>query len=223
MIWSGGIEGIDVSRHQKGLDFAAIPDSYRFVIAKATEGTDYLDPEFYRFAEQTRDRGLVFGAYHFARPSSNGGGIDDARSEALCFAQAINCAGGVDLPPWIDFEEYSPNGPDENRTWIREFVRVIEEETGWSPGIYTGRNVWKYEVGNSTEFDHLPIWLVAYSKNKSVPKFLGRTPELWQWSGGSRFAYGSKIGGRTVDLNRFTGSDFSDLTEKRIRRPWSRS
>ena len=221
------IEGIDVSRHQKGLNWGAVVEAgHRFAIVKATEGVDYLDPLFYEHVERAREAGLVVGAYHFARPSSRKGPVsvetasEDARAEAECFVHAIRCA-DVELQPWLDFEEYSDNGPRENAVWIRTFVSVIEDSLDVSPGIYTGRNIWRYELGNTGEFDHLPLWLAAYSKRKRVPDARGRVPDLWQWSGGGSFAYGPKIDGRVVDLNRYTGSDFEDFCKPRMRRPWS--
>ena len=126
------------------------------------------------------------------------------------------------MVPWIDFEEYSPNGPRENRTWIRTFVRVLEDEIGVTPGIYTGRNIWRFEVGNSDEFSHLPLWLVHYTNRVTVPRKLDRVPDLWQWSGGRNLRHGPKVADRVVDLNRYTGPRFADLLDLRIRKPWSK-
>ena len=38
------MNGIDISRYQKGINLAAVPCD--FVIIKATQGTSYVSPEF---------------------------------------------------------------------------------------------------------------------------------------------------------------------------------
>lgn len=218
------IQGIDVSHWQDGIDFDQVErEGYIFAIAKATDGTGDPDPGFGRHLQAIRDAGLVAGAYHFARPSSVGTPAD-AEAEAMEFARRITEAGGlgpVSLPPAIDFEEYSDNGPAENGPWLSAFVHVVELELGTSPMIYTGRNVWRYEAGHSDAFDHLPLWLVRYDRGTPSLELEGfGQADLWQWSGGGRFAYGPKVAGRVVDINRFVGPDWTDLTTPRIRPPW---
>jgi lysozyme len=214
------IQGIDVSHWNGTIDFDKVKEAgFDFAIAKASDGVRSPDKMFRSNLERIKAAGLIPGAYHFARPSSIGT-PKDAVEEALDFVGRIKSAGGlgsIHLPPAIDFEEYSPNGPTENETWIGAFVRTVEAELGCSPMIYTGRNVWKFELGNSDDFAHLPVWLVKYSKRRTVPKFLGRTPDLWQWSGGGDFAFGPKVNGRILDLNRYTGSNWTDLITPRIR------
>jgi len=229
------IEGIDIAHHQGAIDIHRVArEGYAFVISKASEGVGYVDPRFDRHTRATMDAGLVPGAYHFARPDSIGDAAD-GEAEARAFAAAIKSVGLLGrtmLPPAIDFEKYSSNGPIETVIWIRAFVRILELELGVSPMIYTGRNVWKFEAGNTDEFAHLPLWLVRYSSKgldpaEPPPELLGfGRPVLWQWSGSyskdpkRNFAHGPKVAGVRCDLNRFTGDDWLDLVTPRIRPPW---
>ena len=223
------IEGIDIAHHQGSIDIQRVArEGYAFVISKASEGVGYVDPLFDRHVRETKDAGLVPGAYHFARPDSIGD-EKDGEDEARHFAATIRSVGGLgsmSLPPAIDFEKYSKNGPFETVLWIRAFVRVIEAELGTSPMIYTGRNIWKFEAGNSDEFDRLPLWLVRYTAaganpTATPPEILGfGKPELWQWSGGKSFAHGPRVAGVRCDINRYTGNDWLDLVIPRIRPPW---
>lgn len=223
------IEGIDIARHQGAIDIRRVArEGYAFVISKASEGVGYVDPLFDRHVRATLDAGLIAGAYHFARPDSVGT-PRDGEDEARAFASAIKAAGGLGslhLPPALDFEKYSPNGPPETVAWVGAFVRVLELELGTSPMIYTGRNVWRFETGNSDAFDHLPLWLVRYSSRgvdptEPAPELEGfGRPVLWQWSGGKKFAHGPRVAGVRCDLNRFVGDDWSDLITPQIRIPW---
>lgn len=58
----------DISSHQvdlsKGLDLKLEPKTVA-VIAKATEGTTYYDPQYWNFKKQAEAQGSVFMAYHF--------------------------------------------------------------------------------------------------------------------------------------------------------------
>lgn len=160
------------------------------------------------------------GAYHFARPDT-GGGAQDGEREAQYFSKILKRSGGVELgcfPPVVDFEKYSAFGPKENIPWMRSFVHVIETELGRKPMIYTGRNIWKYEMGNTDEFIDCPLWQVDYTGKRNAPK---KTPwfswTLWQYSGGRSkhfdYRYWMKEKGKMpgiqagfCDVNRFNGT-----------------
>lgn len=55
----------DVAHYQAGLDLAGYPAA----IAKATQGTAYVDPEYARFRQQAIQLRLVFAAYHWVDTS----------------------------------------------------------------------------------------------------------------------------------------------------------
>ena len=63
------LPGIDVSHHQNAIDWTQVAASgVRFAIAKASEGTGYIDPLYSTNRAEAMAAGIVFGAYHFARP-----------------------------------------------------------------------------------------------------------------------------------------------------------
>lgn len=223
---SYSISGIDVSKHQGSVDFKQVRDSgQRFAIVKATEGRSYTDPRFLENWQKLLELDGTFyrGAYHFARPDSVGGAAD-GKAEALDFCSALKAGGGYltgCLPPALDFEKYSDFDGKDNVPWVDAFVKTVEDELGRSPMIYTGKNIWRYEVSNSDAFKHIPLWLVAYSRSgidgEGYPSSaMGSLPwdsfALWQWSGGGNYAYGPKVPGinggtRTVDLNWWHGTE----------------
>ena len=70
-------KGIDVSHYNGAIDWTQVATaSYRFVYAKATEGSTLIDPTYSINRTGGKSFGLRVGAYHFARPS---GATDPAR------------------------------------------------------------------------------------------------------------------------------------------------
>lgn len=221
------IKGIDVSKHQGSyVDFERVYDQgFKFSIVKATEGTDFQDKLFFSNWEKLLklDGEMYRGAYHFARPDSVGGASDGA-AEAKDFAAALKAAGGYSkgcLPPTLDFEKYSESDASDNVPWIEAFVKTIEDELGRTPMIYTGANIWKYEVGNSDAFTDLPLWLVYYTSADRPSKPMNSLPwedfTFWQFSGGGDYAHHPPVEGigkdgaaMVIDVNYFNGTD-SDL------------
>jgi GH25 family lysozyme M1 (1,4-beta-N-acetylmuramidase) len=206
--------GLDVSKHQGTVDFAAARagNDMRFAIVKATEGKDYEDP---RFRDNWRkllqldpaaagEAGMVRGVYHFARPDLR---PDQGRSagelEARWLVTVLGEVGGFGpgcFPPALDWEKYPGSPSATNREWIAGFVNVIQGELGVLPMIYTGANVWYYTTGDTDAFNACPLWQVNYSPKGSqpdaeprlMPRVEGREPwpwSLWQWSGGGDFRY----------------------------------
>jgi GH25 family lysozyme M1 (1,4-beta-N-acetylmuramidase) len=212
------IQGIDISKHQGNVDFSAVAASgMRFAIVKCTEGENYVDPKFRENWAKLLDLGsstILRGAYHFARPSSTGGS-GDGEAEAMDFCAELKTVGGYEdgcLPPALDFEEYSESDAHDNIPWIESFVRVVEAELGRSPMIYTGSNVWRYEVGNTDKFVSLPLWQVYYSRTAQQPPSMPwPTWTFWQWSGGGSYAYYGPVpgipGSGVCDVNRFNGTE----------------
>lgn len=60
------IQGIDISHHQKEIDWDRLKVSeIQFIFIKATEGGDFKDKRFQLNWRDARDRGFAVGAYHF--------------------------------------------------------------------------------------------------------------------------------------------------------------
>jgi lysozyme len=212
------IQGIDVSKWQGDVNFAEVAAAgFRFAIVKCGEGTNSFDE---RFVENWNklvalDGDIYRGAYHFARPDTQGGDEADARREATSFCNKlieVGHYGSNCLPPAIDFEKYSDNGPDETQRYLETYVKVIEDMLGRSPMVYTGANVWRYEAGNRDYLSHLPLWQVAYTTASAPQKITGWDKwTIWQWSAGGTFNYYGEVPGvkGDCDVNRYWGDENS--------------
>lgn len=215
------IQGIDVSKHQGDVDWKKVHEAgFRFGIVKATEGADYTDPQFKNnWAKLLELDGEFYrGAYHFARPdlrTGKRGGEVEGRN----FATVLMSVGGYDsgcLPPALDFEKYSPSDHVENIPWIEGFLDVVEDMLGRECMIYTGANIWRYEVGNTPKFSDYALWQVNYTMEDEPTRDMPWPWTFWQWSGGGDFAYyGRPVPGvstKAVDINRFDGTE-EDLSK----------
>ncbi len=58
--------GIDVASYQAGLNLAEVKaEGFDFVIAKATQGSGYVDPYWASFRDGADANGLILVAYHY--------------------------------------------------------------------------------------------------------------------------------------------------------------
>ena len=115
--------GIDVSSYQGGL---YIPPIWAdFVIVKASEDDDYVNPYKDSQAQDTLSSGKRLGFYHFARPG-------DAAAQARCFVDAVRgYIGKATL--WLDWEA---NAVEQGPGWAKTFLDTVRSLTGSTPGIY---------------------------------------------------------------------------------------
>lgn len=115
--------GIDVSSHQGGLNIGGLWAD--FVIVKATEDDDYINPYMVSQANATLGASKRLGFYHFARPG-------DAAAQANYFVSAVGSLRGK-ATLWLDWEDNAvPQGPG----WAKEFLDAVRSLTGATPGIY---------------------------------------------------------------------------------------
>lgn len=115
--------GIDISSHQAGLNVAALWAD--FVIVKATEDDDYVNPYMVSQANSTLGASKRLGFYHFARPG-------DAAEQARYFVSAVGALRSK-ATLWLDWEANAvPQGPG----WAKTFLDTVRSLTGSTPGIY---------------------------------------------------------------------------------------
>ncbi|MBO9665932.1 MAG: glycoside hydrolase family 25 protein [Bdellovibrio sp.] len=154
----GPIHGIDVSHHNNDrgpIDFRKVKAAgYDFVYIKATEGTNYLDPYFYRNCEAAKAAGLLIGAYHFFRPGK------DAVAQAKFFYDKIKHI-DLDLVLDCDWEVHDQIDEAEQVKRLKLFLDYILNTVGQKCMIYTGK--WFIdEVDMKDRKTPLPQWLASH-------------------------------------------------------------
>jgi lysozyme len=199
------IRGIDVSHHQGPLAWSRLPKgAYSFAYIKASEGGDWVDPQFHTNWDGARAAGLAVGAYHFF--SLCKGGLEQAQN----FIGLVPAEPGMLLPVVdLEFGGNCATRPSQAALLeqLQQFMDLVAVTYGARPILYT-----TYEFAER----YLPpallreehVWIRDIF-HRPRGAFAGSWT-LWQ------FANNGRIDGfaRRVDLSVFRGTpaEFRRLT-----------
>ena len=196
MIVGDGVMGIDVSKWNGTIDWAAVKNSgISYVIIRcgyrgSSEGTLIEDPKFKANIEGAAKAGLKVGVYFFTQA------IDDVEAveEASMVLELVKNY-KISYPIFLDVE---PSGgradkiDKATRTAVcKTFCETIKK-AGYTAGIYANKT-WLNEKIDASALGSHKIWLAQYA---ATPTYSGKY-DLWQYSSTGRV---SGISG-DVDLN----------------------
>lgn len=178
----------DVSNWQNGLKFSPGTPA---VLAKATEGVDYVDASFHLFQQQAAAIGALFSGYHYL-----------VSGDAAY--QAAFCRGVVgDTPTVLDMERTNQTAPSIAEALT--FVDNFQEREGRLWALYLPKWYWT-ELGEPdlTPFVKRGLILISSDYSDDVDagfsSYGGVTPAIRQFT--SSYQYG----GRSIDYNEFRGT-----------------
>jgi lysozyme len=207
------LRGIDVSHHNGKPDWGQVKAAgVRFAIAKATEGSTFIDDEYLANKQRAAAQQMPFTAYHFARPDNSAG---DAVSEADHFVSVARLLPD-NLVPVLDLEFTGGLGERKLKRWVKDWLNEVRAQLGVKPLIYTNPSFWRTSLGNTRWFadNGYRLWIAHWTSaaQPSVPasNWGGRGWALWQYDNCGSVA---GIDG-CVDLDRFKGTDISVLKIK---------
>lgn len=151
---------IDISSHNKVLDYAAVKAAVEGVIAKAGHtGVSYKgiqplnsDPTFAVHKANLGDK--LIGAYWYAFPSL------DPETEAKAFIDTVGAV-PANFSYWLDLETFDGKTPAEVNTWARKFMQTVDLLTNKVCGLYCNRNWYTNTIESETKSVR-PIWLAHY-------------------------------------------------------------
>ena len=116
---SAVLEGIDVSHWQSAIDWSKVAAAgKKFVFMKATESTNFLDPNYASYRAGAKAAGLKVGAYHFAQPTTTAG---EAVAEADWFINQAAPRTG-ELRPVLDLERQNGLSTVAMQDWVKSFL-----------------------------------------------------------------------------------------------------
>jgi GH25 family lysozyme M1 (1,4-beta-N-acetylmuramidase) len=183
-------KGLDVSNNNGTINWTKVAGAgYRFAFGKATEGTSYTDKTYTTNRNGSEGAGLVFGAYHFARPS--GGSAAAATASAIRQANYFLTVAGPqpgELPPVLDLEVTGNLTTQRLLTWTLAWLGQIDARTGVEPFVYTSPLFWKGHLGDSTAAAAAGtgLWIAHWTSNSNplVPAgdWNGGGWKFWQWT-----------------------------------------
>lgn len=176
------MNGVDISHWQKGIDLSRI--NCDFVIAKATEGVNFVDGCFEKFMDKALDLNKCIGFYHFARPENN-----SAMAEAQFFYNHTVKYYGKGIPI-LDWESSGKS----NVAWAKEWLDAIQSMTGIKPMIYMSESVVnQFDWSKVAKADY-GLWVAKYRDNQIDLNYdmtnAGKKPQvrwwkfyaMWQWT-----------------------------------------
>ena len=180
----GAVPGIDVSHHQGVIDWSQVAGSgQRFAFAKATEGRTFVDPNYAFNKSGAEMSGVVFGAYHFARPD---GTANDAVIEADHFVDVAQLEPG-DLIPVLDIERTGGLSQAQVTQWILAWLDRVTERVGVRPMVYTSPHGWETRTGDTTavaDAGYTVLWVAHWGvSSPTVPggNWSGNGWTFWQY------------------------------------------
>ncbi len=192
--------------HERGgaiVDTADFEAAYKWgirgVLHKATEGEHFRDPLYTERRAKALAAGMLWGAYHFARPGDMG-------NQASTFLSAAGAGQGTGYTRYaLDYED------PKLALWQAEaFLGIIHTATGQRPWLYSGFLV-REQTDRSDPgrvLSQYPLWLAEYSAAAKVPR-PWQNWTLWQRSGDGEGPGPHDVPGIGMrqDVNYFDGSD----------------
>src|SRR5690348_3080976 len=128
----GFVNGFDVSLHNGVVDFARMSaEGYKFCFVKATDGTNFFDPQFSRNWLEAPKNQILVGAYHFFRPGQ------DVNAQIDLFTRMIGTRRVADLPPVIDFEVTGDVRISVQKMRALQFLQAVEQALKITPIFYS--------------------------------------------------------------------------------------
>jgi len=144
------MNGIDISSYQAELNAGIVPSN--FVIIKATEGTNYINPTWEEQAGQVIQTNKLLGFYHFAS-------VGNPIAEADFFISVVKDYIGKAVLV-LDFEAGAINA--WGNVGARQFLNRVKEKTGVYPMIYMSAEVTR-QFNWSTISNTNPLWVAQYA------------------------------------------------------------
>ena len=147
---------VDVSSWQTGINVTTT--GAEIVVAKATEGIGYVNPDCDRVVQDALAAGQGVGVYHFAHTSNN------ASAEARYFIDNTRGYIGKGIVPILDWEPSQPWRVD----WAAEWLRIVGDAYDTKPIIYMNQSTENSYDWSSVVRGDYGLWVAAYT--------LGYTP-----------------------------------------------
>lgn len=145
------LNGFDISSYQAGLDLSQVASD--FVIVKATQGTDYINPYEEDWAADAVSLGKLLGLYHYYDTDST------AEEQAVYFVNQVSDYVGTAMLI-LDWEGDALSlGVDTAKTWLDTVYNL----TGVKPVIYTSKSVTRNYDWSSVVDAGYELWVAQYA------------------------------------------------------------
>jgi lysozyme len=200
--------GVDISHHNvdnrgAAIDWnAVLAAGFKFALVKATDGPNFVDPQFVNNVQGAVAAGLVVGAYHFLRPGA------DAAAQAASFLAQVDAVGveNLALGAAVDVEDPDDDPgawnriPNETRILkVSHWLQPVEAVFPDKPLIYCIPHWWAQMFGTAGDFSGHPLWAASPG---GTPNLHGTTWTEWTIWQFNFFGTVPGLGFKSVDLDR---------------------
>lgn len=175
------LHGIDCSHWQSGLNLAST--DAQFVLAKATDSTNFVDSTCDHWVSSARKMGIPWGVYHFYQGNPT--------AEADFFVDQVRGYVGAGMLV-LDFETHTSDVAGA-KAWLDR----VYAKTGVRPLIYMSQSVAAGHNWSSVMKDYA-LWVARY--NESIGSTGGWPVTMWQYTDAHH------TGGYSVDGDYFYGT-----------------
>ena len=216
LTYDGNImNGIDISNWQKDINLKDVLNRTNtgFVIAKVTEGVNFVDKYYHGFLDTALSEKKCIGFYHFAHPENN-----SAEQEAMFFYENAKDYFGKGIAV-LDWE----SSGQANTMWAEEWLDRVYNLTGIKPIIYMSES-----VVNSYDWSRVSkvydLWVAKYADNQIDYNYdmshAGSKPVvkywtsyiMWQWTSSGRLnGYLANLDCNVFYGNKSTWAKYSEV------------
>ena len=166
------IQGIDISHYQKDINWKKVnQENIGFVFMKATEGHDYIDPNFEYNWEETGRLGIKRGAYHFFSMRSSGIEQGVKITEVVPYDENS-------MPPVIDIEIPTTHNETVVKKELQDLIAILKNHYKKEPILYVTYDT--YNAFIKDDFLNAPIWIRDILKPPLL--YGGRNWTFWQFT-----------------------------------------
>jgi len=149
--------GIDVSEWQGEINWAEVKSSgVQIAYIRASEGSNYIDPDAIRNYNGAKENGIKVGFYHYLTAEN----IEEAEEQAEFFVSVVKGL-NVDCRLAMDFEKFYGLSIAEINNISRAFLEEVERLSGKEVIIYSDAYNAARTFSESLSLDY-PIWVADY-------------------------------------------------------------
>lgn len=212
------LKGVDTDHYIGAIDAVKVKGAgIGFLIAKATQGVLFVDPQFSRTWDSCKLAGLTHGAYHFFEARADGAAQAKHFLDTLDSVGAIQSGTGFprsgDIRAVVDVEYDSLKGwhgtKDSLIGNLKKLVDTLTQKYGHHPILYTSPGFIGEWLDDS--FVSCPLWVARYGKPGTVLPGPGSVLPwlnwaIWQRSPGEEGGHIVPGISASVDVDVFRGT-----------------
>jgi LysM repeat protein len=170
---SATMVGIDISKHQAGINVGAT--GAQFAIVKASEGVGYTDPQYPANIASARQAGARVGHYHLSRFGADAGNTPEAEAESFLKIVAPHIQDGDIVALDLELDDLSPH-------LSKRFLDIVSSRLSRKCLIYMNKST-ASGAGWAEVAATYPLWLAWYpSTSPASWSPVAGLPSIGNWN-----------------------------------------